>query len=398
MAEPTEVRTWKASSGHKLEAKCLKVEQGAAIFKKTDGKSISVPLSKLVQEDQDFLSQHFKLNDPGEEEKPAAGEAADHLPHPLGATTGEIACEGGFSYFLYFPQSLLKAEAYPVLYIMSPGGGSGGTLKRYKSGAERNGWILAVSKQSKNSYDKSGSAIEAMMDHVQSTLPIDKKRIYVTGFSGGSRMAYWTAQNRKEVTGVIACGAGGRIGSKRQIVYGLCGTNCFNRTDMANAFKSVSHKGAVLRYFPGKHAWANGELCDDAMTHLNGVFLSANQSKYGAEYDRYQHQLGQLITDCETSKPLRAFMWADFARKFKFTVPRAEKVYNELSGDEMNLRYVKGLYDIRKFVEKTFGQISNSQWQADPKVSKACLREAKKYVGTPWEEVLTKMSEDAQKF
>ena len=38
------------------------------------------------------------------------------------------------------------------------------------------------------------------------------------------------------------------------------------------------------------------------------------------------------------------------------------------------------------------------QDQADPKVSVACKREAQKYVGSSWEEVLNLMGEDARKF
>lgn len=399
-AEPTEIRTWKAQSGHQLEAECLKVESGKAHFKRPNGKVLSVSVSKLSQGDQDFLAKHFKLEEVSSKPvaKPSEGETADDLPHPLGKTTAEIACDGGFSYFLYFPQSLRKGKTHPVLYIMSPGGGNTGTASRYIAGAERNGWILAVSKQSKNKYDKSGEAIEAMMDHVQSTLPIDKKRIYVTGFSGGSRMAYVTAQNRKEVTGVIACGAGGKIGSRKQIVYGLCGSNCFNRTDMAHALKGVSHKGAILRYFPGRHVWANAELCEDAITHLNGVFLSSKKSDYREDYEAYRYQLGQLVEDSQTRNPMRAYMWADFAEQYDFQDSRAEKAYADLGREPMNELYIEGLKGIRKFAEKTFGKISVSQWKADPKVSAACKREAKKYVGTPWEDVLNKMSEDAQKY
>ncbi|NWK55414.1 hypothetical protein HW115_07310 [Verrucomicrobiaceae bacterium N1E253] len=400
-SEPTEVRTWTALSGHSLEAECLKVEGGKAVFKKGNGKTVAVPLSKLIQDDQDFLAEHFQSNESGETQvvdAPDAGTPADDLPYPLGKTTAEIPCDGDFSYFLYLPKSLVKGKKYPVLYIMSPGGGGGGTAKRYVAGAERNGWILAVSKQSKNGFNKSSDAITNMMDHVQASLPIDKERVYVTGFSGGSRMAYLISQRRKEVTGVIACGAGGKIGSRKQVVYGLCGSNCFNRTDMANAFKGVSHKGAVLRYFPGRHAWANGELCEDAITHLNGVFLSDNKSDYAEDYERYRHALGELIEGSRENNPLRAYMWADFAHEYDFDDPRAKKAYDDLGSDEMNKLYVEGLAGIRKFAEKTFGQISASQWKADPKVSSACERESRKYEGTPWAEVLMKMSEDAQKF
>jgi hypothetical protein len=53
---------------------------------------------------------------------------------------------------------------------------------------------------------------------------------------------------------------------------------------------------------------------------------------------------------------------------------------------------------VNKFAQKTFGEISASQWQADPKIAAACKREALKYAGTPWEEILTKMADDAEKF
>ena len=59
---------------------------------------------------------------------------------------------------------------------------------------------------------------------------------------------------------------------------------------------------------------------------------------------------------------------------------------------------MKGLADINQFAQKTFGILAVTQWQSDPKVSAACKKEAKKYPGTPWEGILERMSEDAQKF
>ena len=64
----------------------------------------------------------------------------------------------------------------------------------------------------------------------------------------------------------------------------------------------------------------------------------------------------------------------------------------------MNELYVEGLSEIHEFAQDQFGSISGSAWKSDPKVAAACQREARKYAGTPWEEVLNKMGEDAQKF
>lgn len=402
-AKPTDLREWTATSGHKLKAVAVSVTDGKVSFKRENGKTVKVPMVKLSEDDQTFLTKHFNIgaeknSDADTQTEVDEGEVADGLAYPLGKTTAEISCGEGFSYFLYLPKSLRKGQLYPVLFLMSPGGGGAGTAKRYIPGAERNRWIVAVSKQSKNGYAQSGSAIEAMMNHVEENLPIDKKRVYVSGMSGGSRMAYRTSQKRKEVTGIIACGAGGEIGNRKQIVYGLCGTNCYNRTDMADAFERVSHKGAILRYFPGRHTWANAELCEDAITHLNGVFLSKNRSNYRDDYTAFCKQVGLLVSANETSHPFRAYMWADFAQTYKIDSKVANKAYSLLGSDSLNESYVKGLKGVRKFAEKTFGKTSGSSWKADPKISAACKREAKKYLGTPWEEVLNKMSEDAQKF
>lgn len=401
-AGPTEMREWHAKSGHKVEAKALQIAQDKVQFERANGSKVVVALEKLTEEDQAELRKHFGIGvpdgeDPGTTASPD-GEPADDLPYPLGTTTDEVSCGNDVSCFLYLPKSLRKGARHPVLFVMSPGGGSKGNVKRYQPGAERNRWIVAVSKQSKNGFEGSTNAIDAMIDHVTSELPIDEKRIYTTGFSGGSREAFHAAQRHKEVAGVIACGASEDVGNSKQVVYGLCGTNCFNRTDMANSFKGYKNRDCVLRFFPGKHVWGGEELCDDAITHLNGVFLTKNSDDYPDEYAHYVSQVSALIEECRESAPMRAYMWTSFLIDHRVDAPKLTGTHTELGGDPLNKLYVEGLKEIRDFAQRHFGSSGASAWKADPKVSAACLREAEEYVGTPWEEVLKLMAEDAQKF
>lgn len=401
-AEPTELREWHATSGHKVEAKALQVAGGKVQLERADGAKVAVPLEKLAEEDRAFLREHFELDEPADDgagsEAVPEGEEADDLPYPTGAVTEEISCGDDFSYFLYLPKSLRRGAKHPVLFLMSPGGGSKGTAKRYVRGAERNRWIVATSRQSKNNFEGSQDAINSMIKHVTRTLPIDGKRMYVTGMSGGSRMAFATSQVHKEIAGVLACGAGGDLGSSKQVAYGLCGSNCFNRTDMANSFRGFKSRDCLLRYFPGKHVWAGEELCDDGMTHLNGVFLIDNEDDYPAEFAHYVKEVMAIVGEAKESAPLRAYMWTSFLTDHKVDVPELADLHAALGSDPMNELYVEGLKDVSEFAQKQFGAISASQWQSDPKISAACKREATKYAGTPWEEVLNKMSEDAQKF
>ena len=198
--------------------------------------------------------------------------------------------------------------------------------------------------------------------------------------------------------GVIACGAGGHLGSAHQVAYGLVGTNCFNRTDMANSFKGLKSRDNVLRFFPGQHEWASEELCDDAITHLNGVFLFANRAAYPDDCAAYTAQVGDLVELSAKTAPLRAYMWSSFLTIHGIKEPKLAALHATLSQSEINKLYVKGLTDVSEFAQKNFGGVSGSQWKADPKVAAACKREAKKFVGTPWEEVLNLMAGDAQKF
>lgn len=401
-AEPTELRAWTAKTGHKVEAKAVQIEDGKVHLERADGSKVQVELDKFIAADQAILRKHFAGGEApaaeGAVDAPAAGAPAADLPYPLGKTTEEIPCGDEASYFLYLPNSLGKGVKHPVVFVMNPGGGSGGDANRYRAGAERNRWIIAISKQSRNGFEGSQTAVDAMIRHITSKLPIDKKRMYVSGFSGGSRMAFATAGKNKDITGVIACGAGGNLGSPRQVAYGLCGSNCFNRTDMANSFRGFKSKDGVLRYFPGQHDWASPELCDDAITHLNGVFVFANRSSYPDDYAYYVRQVTALVTECEATAPMRAYLWSSFLTSHGVKDPKLASVHATLGQEANNKLYVKGLTDVSEFAQKVFGAISNSQWKADPKVAAACTKEAKKYAGTPWEDILSRMAEDAQKF
>ncbi len=394
-AGPTESRLWTSSNGHSVIAAAMRISGKKVVLRKPDGKTVMVPLSRLVEADREFLAQHFSQD---ADSRKGEKEAADDLPHPLGKMTDEIPCNRKYSYYLYCPKSLRRDKKHPVLYIMDPGGGNVTTAHRYIKGAERNGWILAVSKQSKNHFEGSLDACKAMMRHVEKTLPIDRRRVYTTGFSGGSRMAFMLSRERKGIAGIIAGGAAGKIGRRRQVVYGLCGSNCFNRTDMAHAFKTIFHRGSILRFYPGGHVWPDDEHIEDAITHLNGVFLSANRTSYLDDHAEYLRQLESLVKENVDSNPMRAYMWAEYANRYKFESKAISEAYQKLGRDPMNILYVKGLYKIRKFAQKTFGQYGYSEKQSDPRNSSACKREARKYIGTPWEEILKKMSEDAQSF
>jgi len=400
-AEPTALQVWHAAGGQRVEAKALQVTGGKVQLERADGSKLQVELAKFAAADQAALREHFGL---AGVPAPAAGGAAaavpegavaDDLPYPLGVTTEALSCGDEFHYFLYLPKSLRKGGKHPVIFVMSPGGGSGIDPDRYRPGAERNRWIIAVSQESQNGFEGYQKAVDAMIQKVTSTLPINPKRMYATGYSGGSRVAFATAETHKDLAGVIACGAGGNLGSAKQVAYGLSGTNCFNRTGMACSFRGFRNKECVLRYFPGGHDWADEQLCDDAITHLNGVFLTDNRSACPADYAYYVEQVNALIGECMTTAPMRAYMWSSFLTKNGVKDPKLAAIHATLGQSEPNKLYVKGLGEIHQFAQKTFANLPGSRHGSDPAAAAACKKEAKKYAGTPWEDILNRMGDDA---
>ena len=99
--------------------------------------------------------------------------------------------------------------------------------------------------------------------------PADTNRIYLLGFSGGSRVASMAAMYQYQVQGVIACGAG--FGSVQDAVrfkfdyFGIVGTADFNLDEMLRLDEPLAGAGFrhFIKTFPGKHAWPPLEVMED---------------------------------------------------------------------------------------------------------------------------------------
>lgn len=328
IARGGEMRTWTSAKGESIEAKLIEQNEQFVILENDKGQRAKMRPHVFSEADQRYLRDR-RL-------KPQIAPAppATDYKLPLGTVTDEIKCRGNerWSYHVYLPSFFNPSREWPVLFVMSPGGGSAGALRRYVKGAEQNGWMLAVSRESKNGFDKSEEAVMAMIEDVRAEHPIDEGRMYSSGFSGGARMAFVVAERlkREPLAGVLACGAGGNPGAinRRTVVYGLCGTNCFNRWDMACTHDKLRNKDSRLWFFPGRHEWADSELILDGVCRLNGCYLKdARTSSVNVKKEKYRYTTMMLdrIRGLIDKAPERAYRLARFMNDFD--VPR------EFTGD-----------------------------------------------------------------
>ncbi|MBT7067585.1 MAG: hypothetical protein HN919_14895 [Verrucomicrobia bacterium] len=289
------VRTWTSVNGATLDARYMQTRGSAALLQKPDGKTVQISLGSLSAEDRAYV-RNLALKQYGAEPPPPANYKV-----PIGTITPVITCrrEPAWSYHLYLPSNFNLSRKWPVMFVMSPGGGQAGGLKRYVPGAEQNGWILAISVQSKNGFEQSDTAVSAMVDDVLEQQPIDTERLYASGFSGGARMAFATAEayKKKDFAGILPCGAGGARASlwKGTDIYGLCGSNCFNRWDMACTKKTLSNE-YYLWFFPGAHAWAGPVDIADGITWLNGRYLKKARLNKPLIGEKHRYVKGVLST------------------------------------------------------------------------------------------------------
>jgi pimeloyl-ACP methyl ester carboxylesterase len=176
------------------------------------------------------------------------------------------------SYALYLPSGLNgDGMLYPVILALDPGGSGLTPVKKYKELAEKYGYILMGSNDSHNGQPTTeiGPVITGMLGEIRSVYPCDSNRIYLAGFSGGSRVAGMAATYYEGVKGVIGCGAGFPTEDKTHLAafdyFGIAGTADFNMNEMIQLDRILEQVGMrhFITTFPGPHAWPPAGVMED---------------------------------------------------------------------------------------------------------------------------------------
>ena len=198
---------------------------------------------------------------------------AIHLPKP-GIVHEKIV---GFtvetlSYALYLPSGLLNGNRkYPVILALDPSGSGLTPVVKYRDLAEKYGYILIGSNDSYNGQPTTdiGPVITGMLGEISSVYPSDSNRIYLAGFSGGSRVAGMAAIYYRAVKGVIGCGAGFAAENQQPAgrfdYFGIAGTADFNMNEMIRLDGILDRLGIrhFITTFPGPHAWPPAGVMED---------------------------------------------------------------------------------------------------------------------------------------
>ena len=176
------------------------------------------------------------------------------------------------SYALYLPSHYTPAKRWPIIYAFDPDARGSVPVELMKDAAERYGYIVLGSNNSRNgSWKVESEAAQAMWDDTHARLAIDDRRVYFAGFSGGARVASALAQACKCAAGVLLSGAGFSSSAPPATVgfavFAAVGSFDFNYPELSDLDEKLEHAGSphVLRHFDGPHQWAPAAVMDEAL-------------------------------------------------------------------------------------------------------------------------------------
>ncbi len=216
----------------------------------------------------------------------SAMSQTDLPPLPVGTVIPQVVCQADSkqSYALYLPGGFSAGRKWPIIYVLDPAARGEVAAKAVQAAAEKFGYIVAASNNSRNGpMADSVAAANAVWRDTQQKFPIDARRLYVAGMSGGARVATTTALSCDGcIAGVIANAAGFPNGASptlklKSAYFAAVGNADFNYGEFVELRKKLDADGTRyrIRIFEGQHGWAPPEVWSEALNWMDMQAMSA---------------------------------------------------------------------------------------------------------------------------
>ena len=182
---------------------------------------------------------------------------------------------------LYLPAAFDPARRWPLLLVFDPRSRGRLAAETFVPAAEQWGWIVASSNNtiSDGPFEPNLRAVNAMFPDLMARLPVDDRRIYAAGFSGGAIVAWVVGQQTGRLAGVISVGGRPVEGLEDQpprfALWATAGTTDFNYqpTRHLDELAARGLRAHRLEYFEGEHSWFGAEDAARALAWLEVVAM-----------------------------------------------------------------------------------------------------------------------------
>ncbi len=410
LAAPIESRKWEATGGHSTEASAISATATSVTLQLANGKTIEVPLEKLVPADRELILSHFKIELPKEgdpERSDAAPLSPTGLDHPLGKVSGPVESAPGSHYFIYLPSTLKAGRPAPVLHFNDSGPVTADKMKSFAPACERFGWILVGSVESSNKTHGDPNHKHAVnnVNALKESPLVDPERIYFTGGSGGGAMSWWNfAKLRAAGTMPIIGYIPREVSPSGGHHFVIGGARDYNRYLGANAADKFG-KDAIYRPYPGQHARPKEDwVYQEGVAWLTAKYLEKNERDSALAGDRLDFEAAMIdwMDELTPEQPYLAYHLGTMMRDTygvsgKNAVVIGKKL-TELGGVAANKQFSEGLAAIHEFGVKTMAEKGanggSAMKTAFPEHNRKLEKLAEDYAGIPF--VATVLEELAQ--
>jgi predicted esterase len=250
------------------------------------------------------------------------------------------------TYTLYLPSTYAPTRKWPLLLVFDPGGRAARAAEVFREAAERFGWIVAASENSRNGpWEPTLRAINAMWPALLGSYAVDERRVYAAGHSGGATVAWLLAQQTGGIAGVIVSGQPSpqseQSKSKPFAWFGMAGHTDFNlmevkKIDDQLARTSNPHR---MEFFDGGHQWPPSDLVVRALGWMEMIAMVEDRRSRDQDLARtlFGEEMARARTLEERSLPIEA--WRSYSAitssyKNLIDVSDAERRRRSLENDE----------------------------------------------------------------
>lgn len=211
------------------------------------------------------------------------------------------------SYEVFVPERVKPDQKLPLLVIIDPHGSGKTALEKFRSAADHFPAVLVASNLVKNNFAGFENALQVLIEDVRSKYPVGEVT-FLSGFSGGARMAIGYAMNHP-VNGLILSGALAGPDELRKVgclVYSLSGTDDFNFMETAQYLfqESSIPKNLKIEFIHSIHSWPDSLTLADAFGFIQlacpeagatSDFLLKNFGKQQSEKIAALRSQGELL-------------------------------------------------------------------------------------------------------
>ena len=249
----------------------------------------------------------------------AAIRAAEDLPRGVPIDAVVCAADSGQSYALYLPSTYNRDRRWPIIYCFEPGARGPLPIRLFQAAAEKYGYVLACSNNSRNGpWEPISRALRAVWADTRQRFCIDDERVYSAGHSGGAKAALlFGFFLGRPWAGVISCCSGLPEPMPMEsfpedlAVFVTTGLYDFNYWPSRNIGSAMNTLGLAnrLEIFPDGHTWMPGDVAMDAVSWLELQAMKKGRQKKDAPWiaSQFEARLRQAQEIEKTGKFAEAY-------------------------------------------------------------------------------------------